>query len=105
MARQYFETCNTTTISLPTSGWAQGTTGYYQKITNSAIKVDDAPEVSIVYPATSSSSYALDDTEKRKLQKAASYIYLLVTGDGFAYIYATQQPGADLTLELKGVSG
>lgn len=105
MARQYFETCNTTTIDLSASAWTQGSKGYYQKVTNTAIKVDDTPEVSIVYPASSASSYALDDAEKRTVQKAASFIYLLVTGDGFAYVYAVQQPETDLTLELKGVSG
>lgn len=105
MARQYFETCNTTTITLSASGWSQGSKGYYQKVTNSAIKVDDTPDVSIVYPTSSSSSYILSDEDKKTVQKAASFIYLLVTGDGFAYVYAVQKPATNLTLELKGVSG
>lgn len=104
MARQYYETCNTTTISLATSAWQTGTDGFYQKVTNNAIKVVDTPSVGIVYPLDDS-SYVLTDADKKAIQKAASFIYLLVTGDGFAYVYASQKPETDLTLQLKGVSG
>lgn len=105
MARQYYETCNTTTVILSSSAWSQGTTGYYQKVTNTAIKVDDAPDVSLVYPTSDSSSYVLSEDDKKAAQKASSFLYLLVTGDGFAYIYAVQKPTIDIALELKGVSG
>lgn len=103
MARQYFETCNTTTITLSTSGWTSSSGRYYQKVTNTAIKSTDTPEVSIVYPVDS--SYALTEDNKRAIQKAASFLYLLVTANGSAYVYSTQKPAVALTLQLKGVSG
>lgn len=105
MARQYFETCNTTTITLAASSWTYKSNRYYQKATNAAIKANDTPEVSIVYPITNTSTYVLSDDDKKATQKAASFIYLLVTANGYAYVYAVQQPTIDITLELKGVSG
>ena len=84
-------------ITLTAAAWTGTAAPYVKTVNVEGITAEDIPSVGIIYPANCTRA------QQKAINKAASYIYDLETGDGTVTVRATQKPGTAITLSLKGV--